>query len=188
MTPLHGPDSSCAPELPIPLETRVGVLFPSSRRKGWCALRLSAWLALLFLVVSATALPAGDMAAPLLPGGITDPSGRTGFLVGPTGSIEALDLVTGDVLWTADARRPLFAYAERLYALTADGPRPRVRAFDISNRGERVFESEPLTLPEWASVLEGVGNTFAVRCRVEKGELVCTPAGNWGRGSSLSAT
>jgi hypothetical protein len=135
-------------------------------------MRLSARLALLFITARPAALPAEEISAPLLPCGIADPAGRTGFLLGASGKIDAVDLVTGEVLWSADARRPLFAAGERLYALTADGQRPRLRAFDLANRGERVFESQPLTLPEWASILDGPDRFFAVRCRLEKADVV----------------
>ncbi len=114
----------------------------------------------------------GTWHAPVLPGGITDPAGRIGFLLNPAGAIDAVDLVTGEVLWTADGRRPLFAFGERLYALTAEGNHPHVRAFDLNNRGARVFESDALTLPEGASVLDGPDRSFTVRCQLEKGELL----------------
>ena len=135
-------------------------------------MRLSARLALIVLAVHAAGLPGKDVPTHAIPGGIADPAGRTGFLVNPTGAIDAVDLVAGDVLWTADARRPLFVLGERFYALTAEGQRTRLRAFDLTNRGARVFESEPLTLPDWATILDGVGHSCNVRCRLEKGELV----------------
>src|SRR5262249_50476683 len=72
--------------------------------------RCSARFPLLVVAVCAPAVRARDMSAPALPGGITDPAGRTGFFVTPAGKIDAVDLVSGDVLWTADARRPLFAF------------------------------------------------------------------------------
>jgi hypothetical protein len=135
-------------------------------------LRLAARLALCIVAVRSAAAAGKEITAPRLPGGITDPAGRTGFLVSPSGTIDAVDLVTGDILWTADSRRPLFANGERLYALTADGNRPRLRAYDLTSRGERVFESEPLTLPEWAPVVDGPDRSFTVRCRQERGTLV----------------
>jgi hypothetical protein len=140
--------------------------------KGWCELRLSVRLALLILALQTASLTGKELIAPVLPGGITDSAGRTGFLSGPGGTLEAVDLLTGDVLWTADARKPLFAYGERLYALTTDGTRTRVRTFDIANRGERVFESDPLTLPDWVKAFDGHGLSFKVRCRIDKGELM----------------
>jgi hypothetical protein len=135
-------------------------------------MRITAPLALVVIAARPAALPAKELAAPPLPCGIADPTGRTGFLANPSGKIDAIDLVTGDVLWTADARRPLFAAGERLYALTADGHQPRLRAFDLTNRGGRVFESEALTLPEWASVVDGPNHLFAVHSRMEKADLV----------------
>src|SRR5947208_13252831 len=58
--------------------------------------------------------PSGTLA---LPAGIADPAGRTGFLAGAGGGVDAVDLTTGDVLWqTTEAQRPLLVVGDRLYA------------------------------------------------------------------------
>jgi hypothetical protein len=109
---------------------------------------------------------------PLLPGGVADPTGRTGFLINPQGGIDAVDLVSGDLLWsTTDARRPLLVHADRLIALAVDGDTARIRIFDHTQRGTRRLESEPLELPLWALAGDTVGRSVSIRARMVKGEL-----------------
>src|SRR5690242_21101788 len=56
-------------------------------------------------------------ASPSLPHGLADPAGRIGFFASATGGIEALDLVSGKVLWqTHEAQRPLLLDGDHLIA------------------------------------------------------------------------
>src|SRR5438128_1992910 len=51
------------------------------------------------------------------PGGLLDSSGRTAFLSSAGGGIQAVDLMTGDVLWHSnEAEVPLLVAGNRLYA------------------------------------------------------------------------
>lgn len=65
----------------------------------------------------------------LIPGGVVDPNVRTGFVVGESGNVEALDLTTGRSFWSLDLKagndariRPLIAWQNRL-AILIDGRR-----------------------------------------------------------------
>src|SRR5262245_9627806 len=92
------------------------------------------------------------------PGGILDPSGRTAYVAGAGGGLEALDLATGDVVWrTARAQVPLLVVGDCLYAQANEEGALRVRAFDLTRprkakKGSApgracVLESEPVFLP-----------------------------------------
>ena len=109
-----------------------------------------------------------------LPCGVTDPSGRTGFVANAAGGIDALDLATGDVLWSVKcARRPALAEDDRLFAwapVKANGL--RVLAFDPTHDGRRLSESETVTLPDWVNVEEPPGQSFVTRWRRDKGRLI----------------
>jgi hypothetical protein len=127
-----------------------------------------------------------------LPGGFVDPSGRIGIFNTPGGGIQAVELATGKRFWQTDqAQRPLFVAAGRVFALAAvrppvvrglcfewhpewDGPRNgfRLVAFDPTQPGRVVLESEPVALPEWASLADTHDRSFAVRWHVEDGRLV----------------
>ena len=124
------------------------------------------------LAVSAAAAAAA--AGQPLPCGVTDPSGRTGFVANAAGGIDALDLATGDVLWDVKvARRPALAVDDRLFAWTPVGANGlRVLAFDRTHDGRRLLESDPVTLPDWVSVEEAPGRSFTARWRLEKGRLI----------------
>jgi hypothetical protein len=85
----------------------------------------------------------------LLPGGITDPAGRTGFLTNPEGGLSAIDLRNGKILWeTTAGRRPIVTTGERLYASVPAGPgQLRVVALDILRQGAVIFESKNVAIP-----------------------------------------
>ena len=108
-----------------------------------------------------------------VPGGLADPSGRNGYISNAQGGIDAIDLKTGEVLWsTSEAERPLFLQGQRLIA-QAGTRRNRIRilVFDVQ-QGEGVLESDPVVLPIWVVTGEAVGRSFAARWRVE-GNLRC---------------
>jgi hypothetical protein len=150
----------------------------------------------LFLLPSASRLPAEEFIGPhVLPGGITDAEGRTGFFATPEGGIDAVDLATGQVLWqTVEAQRPLFVRDDRLYAVAAvkkkrpwrflgfklNDPPPGphgfcVRAFAVHDEGNLVLESDVVDMPEWVSVQDVPGQVFATRWQVQEDSLVL----NW---------
>ena len=109
-----------------------------------------------------------------LPCGVTDPQGRTGFVANAAGGIDALDLATGDVLWSvSEASRPALAEDDRLFAWAAvKANRLVVRAFDRTREGRRLLETEPVALPDWVNIEEGPGRSFSTRWHLKKGRLI----------------
>jgi hypothetical protein len=112
----------------------------------------------------------------ILPGGVLDPSGKTGYVTNADGGIDALDLSTGDVRWSSrEARRPVLVVGDRLYAWTMVSDKPhvlRIVTLDLTEKGKRVQESEPVTFPDWISLEEGHGHSFAEAWRLEKGKVI----------------
>jgi hypothetical protein len=127
----------------------------------------------LLAVLSVPSLGAAAPALPL-PCGLADPAGRTGYLSNPAGGLDAVDLVTGDLLWqTSEAQRPLLVAGDRLYAQAGvKRNRLRVLAFDAARKGEVVLESDPVVLPTWAVACDGPGRSFAARWELERDALV----------------
>lgn len=109
-----------------------------------------------------------------LPCGVADPGGRTGFLANAKGGIDAVDLATGDLLWDADAAKwPALAEDDRCFAWTpVMGNGLRVVTFDRNQAGRTLLESDPVSFPDWVSVEEAPGRSFAARWRLDKGKLI----------------
>jgi hypothetical protein len=113
-------------------------------------------------------------AGQILPCGVADPGGRTGFVANAHGGIDAVDLATGELLWEADgAKRPALADDDRLFAwapVNANGL--RVLSFKRTEGGRRLLESAPVVFPDWVHVEEGPGHSFIGHWRLEKGRLI----------------
>jgi hypothetical protein len=126
-------------------------------------------------VVLAALAPAAAAAPPAvpLPCGVADAAGRTGFLANPAGGVDAVDLATGDLLWDSpDARRPLLAADDRLFTWAPDKANGlRVVVLDLTHKGKRLLESEPVALPDWVHLDETTCRSFAARARLEKDRL-----------------
>jgi|GEM_PF-1422255 len=126
----------------------------------------------------------------LLPGGVTDAAGEVGYLTTPKGdSLVAVDLATGKVLWqTKDANQALVVDGNLLVARSGRDNRLRVVVLDITAKGKRLLETEPLELPSWAAVerpwmYQGRAQKFVVEGRIVGGNLELSwsaHAGYWG--------
>ena len=129
---------------------------------------------LVFAWLAGNLTAAAATAGPLLPCGVADPGGRTGFVANSHGGIDAVDLATGDLLWDVDgAKRPALAEDDRLYAWApVNGNGLRVVAFDRAQGGRRLLESETVTFPDWVSVEEAPGRSFTARWRLDRGRLI----------------
>jgi hypothetical protein len=116
-------------------------------------------------------------AAPVyLPGGIADEAGERGFVAGARSGIEALDLATGQTLWTTtEASTPLIAFRGRLAALAPLKDRwnaARVLLFDIP-KGNCVLTSEPIIFPDWVPVARPWAQVeIRSEARIDRGELI----------------
>jgi hypothetical protein len=110
----------------------------------------------------------------VLPCGIADPAGRTGFFASAAGGLEAIDLKTGEVLWeTAEAQRPLLVWGTRLLAQAGvQRNRLRVLVFDLADNGHCVLESDPVVLPEWVVTADAPGRSFDAHWKLDGNQLV----------------
>src|SRR5262245_56280780 len=106
------------------------------------------------------------------PGGLLDSTGRTAYLATGNG-IAAVDLTTGAFRWrSTEATEPLLVAGDRLYALAGTrAGRLFVRGFELSDRGQRVYESEPIELPRWAVPENGPGRSFSFTARRDRNRL-----------------
>jgi hypothetical protein len=123
------------------------------------------------LLTVALFVPVATPAAPPFPGGLLDSTGRTVYASTASG-ILAIDLTRGDVLWRTElARVPMFVAGDRLYALAARDNRLVVRAFDLADKGEKVFESDAVDLPRWVVPGPGPGHSFSCRWQRDQNHL-----------------
>lgn len=121
------------------------------------------------------AQPKSDVEAMLIPGGVADANGKTGFVGAEQGGIDAVNLQTGQTLWHTDGKlTPLLAANGRVYALEPNGPANVLQIVKLdAARGRRTFQTQTFTLPAWVSTTEGVpGLTFRAQACLEKGALV----------------
>jgi outer membrane protein assembly factor BamB len=121
--------------------------------------------------------PADAAGSVAIPYGVATPDGKTGFLVGPNGGVEAVNLEDGKTLWTAKgAVRPLAATDKRLFAQGAVKDNKAngltVLIYDVTQDGKRVLESEAVTFPDWVVVGGGPGRTWSADARLDKGNLL----------------
>jgi hypothetical protein len=109
-----------------------------------------------------------------LPCGIADPAGRTGFFASVSGGIDAVDLKTGELLWeTTEAQRPLLLAGTRLLAQAGvQRNRLRILAFDLTQNGACVLESDPVVLPGWVVTAEAPGRSFTAHWRLDRNQLL----------------
>jgi len=155
--------------------------------------RLALAAGLLVCVVEASP-GAGEKEALLAPlalpsRGVADPAGKVGYFSNPSGGIDALDLLGGNVLWsTKDANRPLFATADRLFAQTpVEGKRNQLQIviLDTTRQGKRLQQSTALVFPPWVSVGVAHGRSFASTARLDKqGLLLLWDARAWYAGGA----
>jgi hypothetical protein len=116
---------------------------------------------LLPVLLLALVTPA-KVAGSAFPGGLLDATGRMAYL-GVGGAIAAVDLTAGEVRWTSElASEPLLVAGDRLYALGAGKSGGlHVRAFNVADKGQPVFESELIDLPRWAVPENGRTRSFS---------------------------
>jgi hypothetical protein len=136
-------------------------------------MRHAAFTFVLLAVPLAAAEEKRPRAALLVPGGGVAGPDAVGYFPAADGGVEAIDLGTGETRWKTDqARRPLLATADRLFA-RADVPgarnKFRVVVFDV--KGKRFLASEPLELPAWVSVQPESGRSFVAAAYLEKDRL-----------------
>jgi hypothetical protein len=110
----------------------------------------------------------------VLPAGIADPTGHTGFFASASGGIDAVELKTGKILWqTHEAQIPLLVDGNHLLAQAGvKRNRLRILRLDLTRQGESDLESDPIVFPAWVVTGEGYGRSFQSHWRLEKRQLV----------------
>ncbi len=149
-------------------------------------------LAAALLSASAAAAPApepkDEIPIPVLPGGVADADGRTGFFADADGGVIACDLETGNILWEhGDGGCPVALAGGRVLVQTRDPKKDhvlRISALDAA-KGGQVLESDAVVLPDWATSREGDWgpHSFHSSTRLYKGDLWLSwqaDAGYWG--------
>jgi len=111
-----------------------------------------------------------------LPGdGVLAPISKMGFLPNTTGGVDALDLVSGKLLWsTKEGNRPLVASEDRVFVQKSEKGKPnQVRLVLLASKdeGRRVFESKPIVLPDWVAVEVAYGRSFRSNIRLNNEHL-----------------
>jgi hypothetical protein len=125
-------------------------------------------------VAAPWSLPTPPTETIVVPGGIADPTGHTGFFANATGGIDAVDLARGRLLWqTHEAQVPLLVVGHHLYAQAGlKRNRMRILRFDLTREGECDLESDPIVFPNWVVTGEAPAHSFHTKCRVDKEHLV----------------
>jgi len=138
-------------------------------------------VAFLVLVPSAALVAAGTdgnvvIAPRALPGGVADAEGKVGYLTDPAGTIVAVNLENGNVLWESkDAVKPLIVLGKKLLAqapLKDKGNGLRIVALASDAKGKKLQESEAVIFPDWVSLGSGLGRSFSSQTSVFKNELL----------------
>jgi hypothetical protein len=118
---------------------------------------------------------AGKQPTQNLPGaGVGDPNLKKGVFPNATGGLDAIDLESGKLLWSAkEASHPLLVTANRVYAwapIAGKGNQVRVAIFDLAD-GKRLLESQPVVFPDWVSVGVTYGRSFGAAVRQDDGDV-----------------
>jgi hypothetical protein len=112
----------------------------------------------------------------IIPRGVADSEGRRGYLANDVAAgISALDLTTGELLWTTDgATQPVFVAESRLAALKRESQRANVLLvvmLDVDGQGKVALVSEPIVFPDWVVVTTAPSEDFSFEVWGDANEL-----------------
>jgi putative pyrroloquinoline-quinone binding quinoprotein len=112
-------------------------------------------------------------AAKRFPRGVADPGAARAFVHDHAGTVLALDLATGEVLWRAGtALRPLSVVGDVVVAARV-ARRNAIELVMLDARdGRELRASEPLALPDWAQASLDDTPDYALRAEAEGGAVV----------------
>jgi outer membrane protein assembly factor BamB len=115
------------------------------------------WVAVLY-PVSVTLDP------PAVPGGVIPAEGKVLYVQAPKGGVEALDLKTGNVLWsTEEFARPLAVVGTKLLVEIPEKDKAnvvRLATLDGADKGKQLSASDPIQLPDWVNVGTAHGRSY----------------------------
>ena len=133
---------------------------------------MTRFLSLAAVALAAAPLGAADAPTPVLGIGIVSADHKAVFLPAKGGGVEAIDLATGNVLWTnTDAAKLAGASDKTVFAWADDAKAAnafRVVAIDAAT-GKTSGKSDPITLPDWATTATGHGHTFRTAVKPDAG-------------------
>jgi hypothetical protein len=138
-------------------------------------------LATLMALAATVTCPAAEDVSLVIPGGVTDAAGKVGYLTNPKGGIVAVSLEKGTPLWESTAgTKPLAIAGKRLVVFTPHKGKAnafRVAMLDVEAKGKLISQSEPIALPDWATVGSGLdhhdgGTSFSVRANLAAGDAL----------------
>jgi hypothetical protein len=112
----------------------------------------------------------------IIPRGVADSEGRRGYLANDVAAgISALDLTTGELLWTTDAAtQPVFVAESRLAALKRESQSANVLLvimLNVDGQGKVALVSEPIVLPDWMVVTTAPSEDFSFEVWGDANEL-----------------
>jgi len=118
-----------------------------------------------------------DLGQPaFLPRGVAEPGGRTGYVTNASAGIDAIDLLTGELLWSTEvASQPLLVFDDRLAAQRSMKAKPHVLeivVLDVTQQGKLVLTSDPVVFPDWVSVTPGTEESFAYQVFLDHRHLI----------------
>jgi hypothetical protein len=143
-------------------------------------LRTGALLLLMAFLVLAPAASAADATGVVVIGGIADPSTKMAYVTDPAGTIVAVAISSGKVLWeTKEATRPVASAGQHVYAFAPEKGKAnvfRVVTLDAGDKGKVIRTSDPITLPDWADVGDALDRfigpkNFEARSELQGGVL-----------------
>jgi len=105
---------------------------------------------------------------------ILSPDGKLIFARGKDG-VEAIDVATGKLVWvTRGAKQLAGVSGNMVFGWATDAKKPN--AFRVvalgSTTGKELFNSDPITLPDWASTAKRYGSTFRTSARSDGKQVV----------------
>jgi hypothetical protein len=117
-----------------------------------------------------------DQVRPIfLPAGVAAPDQQIGYVGGMAGGIEALHLLTGELVWQSDLNaRPVMVFENLLAALSPVQGRPNaLQLIEIDRKeGEFVRASDSLVFPDWVLAAVAPNLSFSYEVGADGHDLI----------------
>ncbi len=115
-----------------------------------------------------------ERVVPALPRGVADPELKVGYVASFNHTVVGLDLGSGKTVWESRVEGvPLVVIENRVLVLTADPRKPNAGIIITTDpaTGRLIWRSEPILLPEWATVAPAPDHYFGHLVRLKDGAL-----------------